>query len=89
MRQTLEDGVHQVADTVRNSLNFYRMQESAETVERAVLTGPGRRDPGLRRAARRAAAPAGRAARSSATEPEGADAGRLTVAAGLALDDTP
>ena len=30
-----------MADTVRNSLNFYRMQESAETVDRAVLTGPG------------------------------------------------
>ena len=33
VRQTLEDGVHQIADTVRNSLNFYRMQENAETVE--------------------------------------------------------
>ena len=50
MRQTLEDGVHTIADTVRNSLNFYRMQENAETVDRAVLTGPAVADPGLRRA---------------------------------------
>ena len=31
-RATLEEGVHQLADTVRNSLNFYRMQDNAETV---------------------------------------------------------
>src|SRR5687768_7694463 len=29
-RAVLEEGVHQVADTVRNSLNFFRMQEGAE-----------------------------------------------------------
>ena len=39
--------MHQVADTVRNSLNFYRMQESAENVERAVLTGPAVAIPGF------------------------------------------
>ena len=39
-RATLEEGVHQLADTVRNSLNFYRMQDNAENVERALLTGP-------------------------------------------------
>ena len=27
-RAALEEGVHQLADTVRNSLNFYRMQEA-------------------------------------------------------------
>ena len=46
-RAALEEGVHQLADTVRNSLNFYRMQESAETVERAVLTGPAVAIPGF------------------------------------------
>ena len=45
----LEEGVHQLADTVRNSLNFYRMQDNAETVERALLTGPAVVDPRLRR----------------------------------------
>ena len=39
--------MHQLADTVRNSLNFYRMQEGAETVERALLTGPVLAIPGF------------------------------------------
>jgi type IV pilus assembly protein PilM len=46
-RGALEEGVHQLADTVRNSLNFYRTQESAERVERAVLTGPAVAIPGF------------------------------------------
>jgi type IV pilus assembly protein PilM len=88
VRQTLEDGVHQVADTVRNSLNFYRMQESAETVERAVLTGPAVAIPGFtEQLARQLHLPVEPAV--VATTADGADAGRLTVAAGLALDDTP
>jgi type IV pilus assembly protein PilM len=88
VRQTLDEGVHQVADTVRNSLNFYRMQESAETVERAVLTGPAVAIPGF---AEQLAAQLHLPVESAvvATESESADGGRLTVAAGLALDDTP
>ena len=39
-RRVLEDGVRVLADTVRNSLNFYRMQQNAVSVERGVLTGP-------------------------------------------------
>ena len=39
-RTALEEGVHQLADTVRNTLNFYRVQQNAIPVERAVLTGP-------------------------------------------------
>ena len=89
-RAALEEGVHHLADTVRNSLNFYRMQETAEPVERALLTGP-------------AVAIAGFAERLSTelslpVEPAvvavddgeqlgSADAGLLTVAAGLALED--
>ena len=46
-RAVLEEGVHQLADTVRNSLNFYRMQESAEQVEQGVLTGPAVAIPGF------------------------------------------
>src|SRR5688572_3079231 len=46
-RAALEEGVHQLADTVRNSLNFYRMQEGAENVERAMLTGPVLAIPGF------------------------------------------
>ena len=89
-RAALEEGVHHLADTVRNSLNFYRMQQSAVTVERALLTG-------------RAVAIAGFAERLSTelslpVEPAVvgfddaetlgvADPGRLTVAAGLAVED--
>lgn len=46
-RATLEDSVHQLADTVRGSLNFYRSQETAETVERGLVTGAGVAIPGL------------------------------------------
>ena len=59
-RATLEEGVHQLADTIRNSLNFYRMQDNAENVERALLTGPAASIPGFAEQARRAAQPAGR-----------------------------
>jgi type IV pilus assembly protein PilM len=88
VRQTLDEGVHQVADTVRNSLNFYRMQDSAEPVERAVLTGPAVAIPGF---AEELATQLHLPVESAlvATDEDGADAGRLTVAAGLALGDTP
>jgi type IV pilus assembly protein PilM len=88
VRQSLEEGVHQVADTVRNSLNFYRMQDSAENVERAVLTGPAVAIPGFAAEfAIQLSMPVEPAV--VATDVEGADSGRLTVAAGLALHDTP
>jgi type IV pilus assembly protein PilM len=88
VRQALDEGVHQVADTVRNSLNFYRMQESAESVERAVLTGPAVAIPGF---AEQLSAQLHLPVEAAlvATDADGADSGRLTVAAGLALDDTP
>ena len=59
-RSALDEGVHQIADTVRNSLNFYRMQESAEAVDRVILTGPAVEVPGLAERLSRAAAHAGR-----------------------------
>jgi type IV pilus assembly protein PilM len=85
-RAVLEEGVHQLADTVRNSLNFYRMQESAEQVEHGVVTGPAVAIPGfveaLSEQLRLPLSPA-----VVATEDEDADVGRLTVAAGLAVED--
>jgi len=87
-RQSLEEGVHAVADTVRNSLNFYRMQESAEAVERAVLTGPAVALPGFAdQLAAQLRLPVETAVVASSLQD--ADLGRLTVAAGLAVDDTP
>jgi type IV pilus assembly protein PilM len=88
VRQTLEDGVHTIADTVRNSLNFYRMQESAETVDRAVLTGPAVAIPGFaQRLSEQLQIPVEGSVVAGAIE--GADLGRLTVAAGLAVEATP
>lgn len=85
VRAVLEEGVHQLADTVRNSLNFYRMQESAENVEQGVLAGPATAIAGFAEALsaelKLPVAPAVVASRA-----EDADAGRLTVAAGLAVE---
>ena len=85
-RAVLEEGVHQLADTVRNSLNFYRMQESAEHVQSGVVTGPAVAVPGLVEALseqlRLPLTPG-----VVAAQDEEADLGRLTVAAGLAVED--
>jgi type IV pilus assembly protein PilM len=87
VRQTLEEGVHHVADTVRNSLNFYRMQDSAEAVERAVLTGPAVTIGGFAELlSDQLRMPVVTAV--VASNGEEADLGRLTVAAGLAVEDT-
>jgi type IV pilus assembly protein PilM len=84
-RAVLEDGVHQLADTVRNSLNFYRMQESAEQVEQGVLTGPAVAIPGfVESLSEQLRLPLRPAVVSSGDE--AADLGRLTVAAGLAVE---
>jgi type IV pilus assembly protein PilM len=85
-RSALEEGVHQLADTVRNSLNFYRMQESAEQVETGVVTGPAVAIPGFVEAlSEQLRLPLTPSVVSS--DDEEADLGRLTVAAGLAVED--
>ena len=88
-RTSLEEGVHQLADTVRNSLNFYRMQEGAENVERALLTGPAVAIPGFaERVAEQLKLPVEAAVVGfEAGEESELDPGRLTVAAGLAIAD--
>jgi type IV pilus assembly protein PilM len=89
-RVVLEEGVHQLADTVRNSLNFYRMQDTAENVERALLTGPAVAIPGFtERLAEELKLPVEPAV-VGFDDPDGlgaAEPGRLTVAAGLAVED--
>jgi type IV pilus assembly protein PilM len=85
-RATLEEGVHQLADTVRNSLNFYRMQDSAEHVETGVLTGAVVAIPGFVEAlSEQLRLPLEAAVVRS--DAEDVDLGRLTVAAGLAVED--
>ncbi len=86
-RTSLEEGVHQLADSVRNSLNFYRAQENSETVERAVVTGAAVAVPGfVARLSDQLRMPLeGRVVESAGV----ADAGRLTAAAGLAVASRP
>ncbi len=84
-RTVLEEGVHQLADTVRNSLNFYRMQQNAQPVSRAVLTGPAAAVPGLPGAlADKLSMMVEVRAVHGATI--AGDGSRLAVAAGLAVD---
>ena len=80
--------MHQLADTVRNSLNFYRMQESAEPVEpRASSPARPSRSPASPR--RSPSSCSCRVEAAVVASADDADAGRLTVAAGLAVDDAP
>jgi type IV pilus assembly protein PilM len=85
-RAILEDGVHQLADAVRNSLNFYRMQQNAENVDRAVLTGPAVTIPGFADSLAAALGMSVEARTVAQTGEDAHDATRLAVAAGLAVE---
>jgi len=87
-RTALEEGVHQLADTVRNSLNFYRTQEGAETVERALITGPAIAIPGfVEKLGEQLKLPVEPAYVMVDAENAELDPSRLAVAAGLAIED--
>ena len=89
-RSVLVEGVHQLADVVRNSLNFYRMQEASEPVERAVLTGPAVEVPGFaEELGRQLNLPVTAAVVASEDGAGHSEAARLTVAAGLAVAERP
>ena len=62
-RAALEDGVRELADGIRTSLNFYRTQDAAETVELGVVTGPAIAIPGFVEKLSEHAAPAAGGAR--------------------------
>jgi type IV pilus assembly protein PilM len=88
-RSTLEDGVVELADSLRNSLNFYRTQETSEPVEMGVVTGTAVTIPGfVERLSEHLRLPL-----EARTVPAAGDAdtdtGRLTVAAGLAVAERP
>jgi len=87
-RTVLEEGVHHLADTLRNSLNFYRTQESSERVERGVVTGPVVEIPGfVEQLSAELRLPLEHAAVDVADE-QGSPA-LLTIAAGLAVEARP
>lgn len=82
-RGALEDGLHELADGIRTSLNFYRTQDASESVELGLVTGAAVAIPGfVERLGEQLRLPL--EARTIAA-PEDVDAGRLTVAAGLAV----
>jgi type IV pilus assembly protein PilM len=86
-RAGLEDGVHQLADSVRTSLNFYRTQENAERVETGFVTGPA---VGIAGFAERLSEHLRLPLEGRVVNVAGdADAARLTVAAGLAVAERP
>jgi type IV pilus assembly protein PilM len=86
-RAALEDGVLELADSVRTSLNFYRTQDNSQPVELGVVTGTAVTVPGfVERLSEHLKLPL--EARVVAAG-EDADAGRLTVAAGLAVAERP
>jgi type IV pilus assembly protein PilM len=87
-RGALEDGVRELADGIRTSLNFYRTQDAAETVELGVVTGPAIAIPGfVEKLSEALRLPLEARVIEHADAEE--NAGRLTVAAGLAVAERP
>jgi type IV pilus assembly protein PilM len=91
-RTIVTDGVRRIADEVRNSLDYYVMQEGAIPVQRAVLTGPAVAIPGfsehlggsLSLPLEVRVVEEGRAGGLGGVQP-----GQLSVAAGLTVDEVP
>jgi type IV pilus assembly protein PilM len=88
-RGVLGDGVRRIADEVRNSLDYYRAQAGALSAQRAVLTGSAVALPGFAEELGGAIGlpvEAGVVGEARTGAHGGIDAGRLVVAAGLAIE---
>lgn len=87
-RRVLLDGVRRIAADVRNSLDFHAAQGHDTFVARAVMTGPASAVPGFAAAlASELAMPV--EAGTVDGIPDGVDAGSISVAAGLAIEEVP
>ncbi len=89
-RNVLSDGVRRIADDVRNSVDYYSMQQGAAPVEHAVLTGPAVAIPGFSDHLGEQLAMPVEAGTVAEGRPGGfgaVDAGTLAVAAGLTIED--
>ncbi len=89
-RSVLSEGLTRIADDVRNSLEFYRMQEGAAAIEHAFLTGPAAAIPGFSESLGEALSlpiELGVVGESRPGGFGGIDAGQLVVAAGLTFDE--
>jgi type IV pilus assembly protein PilM len=85
-REVLNDGVRRVGSEVRGSLDFQSSYGDGAAVSRVVLTGPATSVPGFRHALEGALAlPVEEATIDHV--PAGIDPRRMTVAAGLALEE--
>jgi type IV pilus assembly protein PilM len=85
-RRVLEEDVPRLLDELRLSLDYYAAQESAVPVGRIVLCGPGSAIPGLPQRMEAGIGLSMGAARPAALAGHGADAARLTLPYGLALE---
>jgi len=85
-RRVLLDGARRIAAEVRNSLDFHMAQGGSAVVERAVVSGPASAIPGFDAAL---SSELGLPVTTGAVDgaPAGFDAGRLAVAAGLAIEE--
>jgi type IV pilus assembly protein PilM len=85
-RRILLDGARRIAAEVRNSLDFHMAQGGNAVVERAVVAGPAAAIPGFDAAL---SSELGLPVTTGAVDgaPAGFDAGRLAVAAGLAIEE--
>ncbi len=89
-RAVLSDGVRRIADDLRNSLDFYRSQEGAMSVEAAVLIGPACAIDGFtEQLSSELGIPVetGMPVEGRAGALVGLDPSRLAVAAGLAVEE--
>jgi type IV pilus assembly protein PilM len=88
-RNVLSEGVSRIADEVRNSLDFHRMQDGGTAVERTIFTGPAVAIPGFSdQLGEEIGMPleVGLVAEARPGAFAGVDAGRLSVATGLAVE---
>jgi type IV pilus assembly protein PilM len=85
-RRTLEEGVSALMDELRLSLDYYGAQESALPVERIVLCGPGSSIAGLSTRMESLGLPIVVSRPTALAGFDDAEAARLTLPYGLALD---
>jgi type IV pilus assembly protein PilM len=89
-RTVLSDGVRRIADDVRNSLDYYRAQDGIVAVDGAVVTGPAVGIPGFvdqLAADLNMQVEAGLVDEARPGVLTGAEAGRMAIAAGLAIEE--
>jgi type IV pilus assembly protein PilM len=89
-RSVLTDGARRIGDEVRNSLDFYAMQEGSDRVERLVLTGPAISIPGFAEQFSEHVGLHAEVGVVSEARPGGfggVDAGHLAVATGLTIEE--